>query len=39
VLWTQGLTDDAKQIWREGTLLSSDNETLQSTLKRFNVNP
>jgi tetratricopeptide (TPR) repeat protein len=39
VLWTQGLTDEAKQIWREGTLLSSDNETLQSTLKRFNVNP
>ncbi|WP_082876786.1 tetratricopeptide repeat protein [Hydrogenophaga crassostreae] len=39
VLWTQGQTEEAKRIWREGSLLSSDNETLQSTLKRFNVQP
>jgi tetratricopeptide (TPR) repeat protein len=39
VLWTLGKSDEARKIWREGTLLSSDNETLQSTLKRFNVQP
>ncbi|MEZ5701154.1 MAG: tetratricopeptide repeat protein [Burkholderiaceae bacterium] len=39
VLWTLGKNDEARRIWREGTLLSSDNETLQSTLKRFNVQP
>lgn len=39
VLWTQGKTDEAKKIWREGFLLASDNETLLSTLKRFNVQP
>jgi tetratricopeptide (TPR) repeat protein len=39
VLWTLGQIDEAKKIWREGFLLSSDNETLLSTLKRFNVQP
>ena len=39
VLWTLGQNDEAKKIWREGFLLSSDNETLLSTLKRFNVQP
>jgi tetratricopeptide (TPR) repeat protein len=39
VLWSQGQTQEARKIWREGTLLSSDNETLLSTLKRFKVLP
>ena len=39
VLWTQGQRDQALKIWREGLLLSSDNETLQGTLKRLRVKP
>jgi hypothetical protein len=27
------------KIWREGLLLSNDNETLQATLKRLRVSP
>lgn len=39
VLWTSGDRERALQIWREGLLLSSDNETLQGTLQRLNVKP
>jgi tetratricopeptide (TPR) repeat protein len=39
VLWSQGQRDQALKIWREGLLLSSDNETLQETLKRLQVKP
>ena len=39
VLWSQGQRDQALKIWREGLLLSSDNETLQGTLKRLRVKP
>lgn len=39
VLWVAGLRDEAIRIWREGLILASDNETLQSTLKRFQVRP
>jgi tetratricopeptide (TPR) repeat protein len=39
VLWVQGRADEAQKVWREGLMLSSDNETLQSTLKRLNVKP
>lgn len=39
VLWSQGQRDQALKIWREGLLLSNDNETLQETLKRLQVRP
>ncbi|QCB46551.1 tetratricopeptide repeat protein [Hydrogenophaga sp. PAMC20947] len=39
VLWSQGQQDEAKRVWREGLLLSSDNETLHATLKRLKVTP
>ncbi|EWS62887.1 putative PEP-CTERM system TPR-repeat lipoprotein [Hydrogenophaga sp. T4] len=39
VLWAQGQREQALKIWREGLLLSSDNETLQGTLKRLRVQP
>lgn len=39
VLWAMNRRAEALKIWREGLLLSSDNETLQSTLKRFQVKP
>ena len=39
VLWVQGQREQALKIWREGLLLASDNETLQETLKRFQVTP
>jgi len=35
VLWSMGQTDRAKAVWKEGTLQSPDNETLQATLKRL----
>lgn len=37
VLWTLGQREQAQTIWREGLLLSADNETLLDTLKRFKV--
>jgi len=37
VLWASGQREQALKIWREGLLLSSDNETLQATLKRLRV--
>jgi tetratricopeptide (TPR) repeat protein len=39
VLWTLGRREEALKIWREGLLLSNDNETLQETLKRLRVAP
>ncbi len=39
VLWSQGQREQAMKIWREGLLLSNDNETLQETLKRLQVKP
>lgn len=39
VLWTQGQTDRARDIWRQGLQLDRDNETLTEVLKRFNVKP
>ena len=39
VLWAQGQREQALKIWREGLLLSNDNETLQETLKRLQVKP
>lgn len=39
VLWSRGEQDRALKIWREGLLLASDNETLQSTLQRLRVKP
>jgi tetratricopeptide (TPR) repeat protein len=39
VLWTMGRREEALKIWREGLLLSNDNETLQATLKRLRVSP
>jgi tetratricopeptide (TPR) repeat protein len=39
VLWSLGQRDRALTIWREGLQLSSDNETLQETLRRLRVKP
>jgi len=39
VLWSRGQRDQATAIWREGLLLTSDNETLLETLRRFQVRP
>lgn len=39
VLWASGQREQALKIWREGLLLSADNETLQGTLKRLQVKP
>lgn len=37
VLWSLGQRERAVTIWKEGRLLSPDNETLQATLKRLRV--
>jgi len=39
VLWTMNRREEALRIWREGLLLSSDNETLLATLKRLQASP
>jgi len=39
VLWVKGQREEALKIWREGLMLSADNETLQGTLKRLRVKP
>ncbi|MFC7433748.1 tetratricopeptide repeat protein [Hydrogenophaga bisanensis] len=39
VLWLSGQKEEALRVWREGLLQGSDNETLQSTLQRFQVKP
>lgn len=37
VLWRMGKRDEALAIWREGSRLNAENETLLETLKRLNV--
>lgn len=37
VLWSQGDTEKAKSVWREGLRLNPDNSTLKETLKRLGV--
>lgn len=39
VLWQQGQTERAREIWRQGLQLDRDNETLQQVLQRLNVKP
>ena len=39
VLWMTGQRDQAVTVWREGLRLSSDNEVLGETMKRFQVSP
>lgn len=39
VLWSLGQRDRAQRIWKEGLLLNRENETLQETLKRLQVQP
>jgi tetratricopeptide (TPR) repeat protein len=39
VLWANGQRERAQMVWKEGLLLSGDNETLQETLKRLRVRP
>ena len=37
VLWASGKKDQALAIWREGTALNAENDTLQATLKRLRI--
>ena len=37
VLWVTGRPDEARKVWREGIVKEPTNDTLKSTLKRFNV--
>lgn len=39
VLWTMNRREEALKIWREGLLLTNDNETLLATLKRLQASP
>lgn len=39
ILWSLGQQERARQIWREGLALNAQNETLQETLKRLQVQP
>lgn len=39
VLWTEGQQEAALAVWRQGLKLQPDNETLQRTLKRLQVQP
>ncbi len=39
VLWTSGQQEAALAVWRQGLQLQADNETLQQTLKRLQVQP
>jgi tetratricopeptide (TPR) repeat protein len=39
ILWSLGQRERALMIWREGLQLNADNETLQETLKRLQVQP
>lgn len=39
VLWQQGQTERAREIWRQGLQLDNQNETLQQVLQRLNVKP
>jgi tetratricopeptide (TPR) repeat protein len=37
VLWTLGRRDEALSVWKEGSQINADNETLLDTLKRLRV--
>jgi tetratricopeptide (TPR) repeat protein len=39
VLWALGKRDQAQAVWREGSRMNADNETLRDTLKRLRVKP
>lgn len=39
VLWETGQQDEARKTWREALKLDSDDDTLRSTMKRYNVAP
>ena len=39
VLWVAGQRSRATAIWKQGLSLGRDNETLQDTMRRFNVKP
>jgi len=39
ILWSLGQRERALMIWREGLQLNADNDTLQETLKRLQVQP
>jgi Flp pilus assembly protein TadD len=39
VLWQQGQSERAREIWKRGLQLDRNNETLQQVLKRLNVQP
>jgi tetratricopeptide (TPR) repeat protein len=39
VLWVKGDRDGALAIWRKGSALNADNNTLRKTLQRFNAQP
>ena len=39
VLWVAGQRSRATAVWKQGMALSRDNETLQDTMRRFNVKP
>lgn len=39
VLWALGDKDRARSIWREGSQLNAEDETLRDTLHRFGVKP
>ena len=37
VLWSAGDREQAMKIWREASMVDSENETLKETLKRLRV--
>lgn len=39
VLWVAGRREEALRVWREALVRGGDNETLQSTVRRFQVKP
>ncbi|GAB3628628.1 Beta-barrel assembly-enhancing protease [Pandoraea terrae] len=39
VLWESGQQDEARKTWRDALKLDAEDDTLRSTIKRYNVNP
>lgn len=39
VLWVQGDREGALAVWRKGLAINADNNTLRTTLQRFNAQP
>jgi tetratricopeptide (TPR) repeat protein len=39
VLWRQGRQEEAREIWRKGLAVDSDNPTLNETIKRLEAEP